>query len=136
MTDAAKKTILVVEDEEDVRQFLVMALEDAGYQVYAAEEGRQALKFIQRERPDLITLDLIMPNKTGISLYGDLRRSTSEFKDIPIIVITGVDQRSKGIISFRELLENKKSVAQPEAYLVKPIRADELLDAVRKALNA
>jgi len=134
MSDLTGKSILVIEDEEDVSQFLKMALEDAGCRVRIAADGGQAMAALQEERPDLITLDLIMPSKTGIGLYGDLRRSTSEYKDIPIIVITGVDRNTKGTISFRDLFDHKKSVAKPDAYLVKPINAKELIAAVKSAL--
>ncbi|MFH1743032.1 MAG: response regulator [bacterium] len=129
-----EKTILVIEDEEDVVDFLKMALEDAEYRVITAADGEEALECIKREQPDLITLDLIMPNKTGIGLYSQLRRSP-EYKDIPIIVVTGVDRDSKGVISFREFLQ-KRAVAKPEAYLVKPINAEELLKTVQEVLSS
>lgn len=132
MAEAEGKTILVIEDEEDVVQFLRMALEDGGYRVLEAKDGEKAMECIKSDKPDLITLDLIMPNKTGIGLYSELRRS-SEYKDIPIIVITGVDRDSQGVISFREFLQ-KRSVAGPESYLVKPINAEELLGTVRNVL--
>ena len=132
MAEAEGKTILVIEDEEDVVQFLRMALEDGGYRVLEAKDGEKAMECIKSDKPDLITLDLIMPNKTGIGLYSELRRS-SEYKDIPIIVITGVDRDSQGMISFREFLQ-KRSVAGPESYLVKPINAEELLGTVRNVL--
>ena len=111
-----------------------MALEDAEYRVLTAIDGDEAMECIKRDRPDLITLDLIMPNKTGIGLYSELRRS-SEYQDIPIIVVTGVDRTSQGMISFRDFLQ-KRAVAKPEAYLVKPINAEELIKTVETVLNS
>ncbi len=129
MEEIEKKTILVIEDEKDVVEFLKMVLEDAGYNVLIAYDAETAMEQIKSEKPDLITLDLIMPNRTGIGLYSELRRS-DEYKDIPIIIITGVDRTYQGAISFREFFASK-SVRKPEAYLVKPIKDEELLSAVR-----
>ncbi len=131
MTDTQK--ILVIEDEEDVVNFLKMALEDAGYEVLVAYDGEEALKCIHETKPDLISLDMIMPNKTGIGLYNELRHSP-EYKDIPIIVVTGVDTTSYGQMSCKEFLE-KRAVKQPEAYLVKPIQAEQLVETVREVLE-
>ncbi|RJP29437.1 MAG: response regulator [Candidatus Omnitrophota bacterium] len=132
MTTEPKK-ILVIEDEEDVVNFLKMALEDAGYEVGTAYDGEEAWLRIRENKPDLITLDMIMPNKTGIGLYNELRHSP-EYKDIPIIVVTGVDTTSYGQMSCKEFLE-KRAVRQPEAYLVKPINAEELVKTVRGVLG-
>jgi len=132
MTEPEGKTILVIEDEEDVVQFLEMVLEDEGYQVVAAADGNEAMEHIKERKPDLITLDLIMPNKTGIGFYNDLRHS-EEYKDIPIIVITGVDRDSSGMISFRKFLESR-AVAKPEAYLVKPIDSEKLIETVKSVM--
>ncbi len=133
MAESEGKTILVIEDEDDVVQFLEMVLQDEGYQVVAAADGNEAMEKIKEQKPDLITLDLIMPSKTGIGFYNDLRHS-DEYKDIPIIVITGVDRDSSGMISFRKFLESR-AVSKPQAYLVKPINSDELVETVKNVLS-
>ncbi len=133
MTTINTKKILVIEDEEDVVNFLKMVLEDAGYEVDTAYDGEQAIECIKNDKPDLISLDMIMPNKTGIGLYNELRHSP-EYKDIPIIVVTGVDTGSYGQMSCKEFLE-KRAVSKPQAYLIKPINADELIKTVQDVLG-
>lgn len=130
MTETGTKEILVIEDENDVIEFLKMALEDAGYSVRTAQGVESAVAALQERRPDLITLDLIMPEKTGIRLYSELKGADSPYKNIPIVIITGVDQNTKGSISFRDFFKDKQSVAKPEAYLTKPIQAKELLETL------
>jgi CheY-like chemotaxis protein len=68
------KTVLVVDDEEDVREYFAMALEDAGFNVLRAANGNEALERIREKTPDFISLDLVMPEKSGIRLL----RATSE----------------------------------------------------------
>jgi CheY-like chemotaxis protein len=61
MTDAIEKRVLVVDDEADVRDYLRIALEDAGFVVETAEDGLQAIEAVRRNPPDLVSLDLVMP---------------------------------------------------------------------------
>ena len=68
MDKAENKTILVVDDEPDVRQYLAAVLEDAGFNVKMASDGQEALELIRQEPPDFISLDLIMPRKSGHKL--------------------------------------------------------------------
>ncbi len=115
-------TILVVDDEADVRAFLTAVLEKAGYHVVTAQDGRQALKVAREERPDLVVLDLQMPDQTGTDFY---RRFTKEadLSDTPVIVVSGVAGRHL-------------AVSRPFAVFDKPIVPDEFLDTVERALGA
>ena len=79
-----EKTILVVDDEPDVRQYLAAVLEDAGFNVLTATDGEEALRMIRAERPDFISLDLIMPRKSGHKLLVELRRD-KELSRIPVL---------------------------------------------------
>lgn len=90
------KQILVVDDEKDVRDFLKSLLEDNGYAVRVAEDGNKAWEAIGRQRPDLILLDLMMPEQTGTGLYRRLH-DRSTFKDIPVIVISGLAGRNVAV---------------------------------------
>ena len=134
MSELCGKSILIIEDESDVSQFFKMALEDAGYEVTVADNAEAAMKSIKANPPDLMTLDLIMPNQTGISLFKELRTS-SEYKEIPIIVITGVDQDTKQAFSHKHLFKKLKIVHEPEAYLVKPVSSDTLTKTVEQVLK-
>ena len=90
------KNILVVDDEPDVREFLSSYLEDSGYNVQTAEDGTKALKLIEADTPDLILLDLMMPEETGTGLYRKLHDKKA-YKEIPVIVISGAAGRDVAV---------------------------------------
>jgi CheY-like chemotaxis protein len=87
MARAEEKTVLIVEDEPDVRLFLQTVLEDAGFNVLTAEDGEKAWELIQQERPDFISLDLILPKRTGHRLLRDLRKD-KELAKIPTLIVS------------------------------------------------
>ncbi len=82
------KTILIVDDDPDIRDYLQALLSDNGYETLTAENGEKALEVIAAVKPDCITLDIEMPVKAGPWFYRALSRH-KEHADIPIIVITG-----------------------------------------------
>ena len=88
MPENNKKKILVVDDEKDVREFLKMALLEAGFEVVLAEDGNVALEKIKKEIPDLISLDLVMPHKSGAKLHRELSKH-KEWSKIPVLIVTG-----------------------------------------------
>lgn len=82
-----RKTILVVDDEPDIRRVLCGRLESEGFKCLTAANGEQALDVARQEKPSLIILDMVMPKKDGIQTYKELK-ACHELKDIPIIVYT------------------------------------------------
>ena len=86
------RDVLVVDDEEDVRDFLKSLLEDHGYSVRLAEDGLRAMTLIQEKLPDLVLLDLMMPQETGTGLYRKMREQ-KKLKEVPVIVISGLAGR-------------------------------------------
>ena len=86
------KTILVVDDEEDVRYFLSDILDDEGYRVRVAEDGDMALAMIEEAAPDLVLLDLMMPHGTGTGLYRKMH-DRKELRSIPVIIVSGLAGR-------------------------------------------
>ena len=122
MTDMAKN-ILVVDDVPDERGYLVTVLGDAGYNVSEAADGEEALAAVATARPDLITLDITMPEKSGVAVYRSLKTDDAT-KDIPIIVVTGVSD------DFKEFISSRRQVPPPEGYLSKPVDHEELLKTV------
>ena len=86
-------SILVVDDEEDVRGYLCSLLEDNGYVVDSAEDGNRAWRAIEEQRPDLILLDLMMPEQTGTGLY----RRLHDHKGLREIVISGLAGRNVAV---------------------------------------
>ena len=122
------KNILVVDDVPDERGYLVTVLEDAGYTVSEAVDGEDALAHVAAARPDLITLDITMPEKSGVSVYRSLK-SGADTKDIPIIVVTGVSD------DFKEFISSRRQVPPPDGYLSKPVDHEELLKTVEGLLH-
>jgi CheY-like chemotaxis protein len=116
-----KKKILIVEDEPDVSKFLKTLLEDNGYTTCVASDGAEALRVLKEEKPDLVTLDLLMPEQTGTRFYRNLTK-LDEFKDVPIIVVSA--------LAGRHL-----AVRKAAAVLDKPIDKERLLEEVRKAIG-
>ncbi len=114
------KRILIVDDEEDVRVFLNAVLRDAGYETVTATDGVEALEAVKLEPPDLITLDLQMPNQTGTDFYRKLSRDKG-LNTIPIIVVSGLAGRHLAL-------------RQPFAVFEKPIDPEEFLETVKQAL--
>jgi CheY-like chemotaxis protein len=117
----AKKHILVVDDEKDIVEFLTQLLEDNGYEVTGASNGAQGMEMVLKSQPDLILLDLQMPQETGTSLYRKLHNK-KQYKDIPVIVISG--------LSTNYLALNKSIPV-----LDKPPEEEQVLQAVAKALG-
>ena len=115
------KRVMVVDDEPDVRKYLTTVLEKNGYETITAEDGRVALEKVQKEKPDLVILDLQMPNQTGTDFYRRLSRD-KDLRDTPVIVVSG--------LAGRHL-----AVKEPVAVFDKPIDPDEFIDAVRKAIG-
>ena len=126
MTEGQKK-ILVVDDDPDARDFFVTVLEDNGYATESARDGNEALQRIEESLPDLITLDITMPEKSGVGVYRKLRE-TEEYKSIPVIIITGVSD------DFKQFISTRRQVPPPEGYLSKPIEPEQLVEKVKELL--
>ena len=112
------RDVLVVDDEEDVREFLKSLLEDHGYTVRVAEDGFRAMDLIQQARPDVVLLDLMMPQETGTGLYRKMRER-KELKAIPVIVISALAGRHV-------------AVSRSVPVFDKPIDQDGLLSAIER----
>ena len=95
------KTILVVDDDPDTRTFLTTVLQDNGFNTATAEDGVQALASIEESAPDLIALDITMPEKSGVAVYRKVKED-DKLKSIPVIIITGVSSEFEKFISSRK----------------------------------
>ncbi|MBK7897142.1 MAG: response regulator [Candidatus Promineifilaceae bacterium] len=121
-----KNSILLVDDEPNLRELLRHMLEIGGYEVVEAEDGLDALDRLAERTPDLMILDVMMPYLDGVSLCKQLRAS-AEFASLPIVMLSGKTQ-------YRAVQEGLAAGAN--RYLCKPITVDELIQTVREVLSA
>jgi Fe-S oxidoreductase/CheY-like chemotaxis protein len=124
----AGRRMLVVDDEPDVRTYLRMIFKDEGAEVIEAPDANQAMRLLKTERPDLMTLDLIMPHKTGEKLYWELRKDP-DFAGLPIVIVTGYARVETPAINFHKFIE-EKHLPEPDGFLEKPIQPELVLDTV------
>ncbi|MCP4677378.1 MAG: response regulator [Deltaproteobacteria bacterium] len=115
------RRILVVDDEADVRTFIATVLKKGGHEAVTAENGAEALLAVRENKPDLVILDLQMPEKTGTEFYRQLSKD-SALSDIPIIVVSGLAGRHLAI-------------RKPVAVFDKPIDPEKFIEAVDKAIG-
>jgi two-component system, chemotaxis family, chemotaxis protein CheY len=121
-----KRTILIVDDSESVREMLTYSLEDAGYNILAGTDGEDALKYFADNRKiHLVITDLHMPRLDGIGFIKKVR-FLDNYRYVPILFLTTESQGSK-----KE--EAKKAGAT--GWLVKPFVADKLLTIIKKVLR-
>lgn len=112
--------ILIVDDDQHIRRLYKEELEEEGYEVLIAENGLQALELFDKENPDLVTLDILMPDVDGIKL---LRQMKEKKPQIPIIMSTAYDYR------------DDFAVWASEAYIVKSAELTDLKEAIKKLLG-
>jgi len=133
MERAEDKTILIVDDEPNIRKSLKMVLEDAGFQVVTAADGVVALEIIKEKRPDFISLDLIMPRKSGHKLLYELRKD-KQLSRIPVLIVTAHAQDDLGKGDLKDLLDNR-IMSGPGIYLEKPVNPLKYVRAIQRTLG-
>ncbi|ROL61381.1 response regulator [Bacteroidetes/Chlorobi group bacterium ChocPot_Mid] len=117
------KKILIVDDEPDVVSYLNAFLNDNGFDTISAKNGKECFAIAKSEKPDLITLDITMPEESGVRAFRNLKEC-KETKNIPVIIITGVTT------DFQEFLGSRKNIEPPAAYFEKPIDRNDFLKKV------
>ncbi|OGQ91672.1 MAG: hybrid sensor histidine kinase/response regulator [Desulfobacula sp. RIFOXYA12_FULL_46_16] len=124
MTDPAAKKILVIDDEEYIRDSVIGFLEDFGFEVVDAENGKIGLEIFDSRQPDLVLCDLRMPEMDGLEVLASVRRKNSE---IPIIIVSGAGNIADTVEALR---------LGAWDYIIKPIQdMNVLYHAVHKALE-
>ncbi|HWR58573.1 MAG TPA: response regulator [Thermodesulfovibrionales bacterium] len=112
--------ILIVDDDQHIRLLYKEELEEEGYEVVVAASGAEAMELFEKENPDLVTLDILMPDMDGIKL---LRQMKEKKPRIPIIMSTAYDYR------------DDFAVWASEAYIVKSAELTDLKETIKKLLN-
>jgi DNA-binding response OmpR family regulator len=127
----SSKKILIIDDEPDVVTYLSAVLEANGYKSYATGDIKTAMEKVKDIHPDLICLDIVMPEETGISFYTRLRRE-NESKTTPVIIISGIVESEK--FDFRTYTKDD-SIPPPECYMEKPIDVDVYIQKVKELVS-
>jgi DNA-binding response OmpR family regulator len=123
--ETRRATVLVVDDIPENREVLARRLEKRGLRVLQAEDGQRALDLVDRDRPDLILLDIMMPGMSGVEVLERIRRKHSRF-ELPIMMVTGKDD-SGSIVETLALGAND--------YVIKPVDFPVLLARVQAQLQ-
>jgi CheY-like chemotaxis protein len=119
------RVVALIDDEEDVITYFRVALEDHGYRVVATSDPSEALELLESSDPNLVCLDLLMPQRTGMSLYAALRRHP-RLKDVPVVILSGLAVRDE----LPRLLEQAGGLPAPDRFLEKPAEIEQFLAVV------
>lgn len=126
--DTAKKRFLVIDDDNDVLAYLSTWLTDHDFIADIAHDGIEATAKLKEHKPDLITLDIIMPNETGIKFYREIKKDP-HYASIPVIIITGI------MTEFEDFISHRRTVPPPDGYISKPFKEGELSTAIQEVLE-
>jgi DNA-binding response OmpR family regulator len=123
--------VALVDDEADITTYLGLALEDRGYRVASTNQAAEALELLVRSEPDLICLDLLMPDRTGVSLYAELRAHES-LGQVPVLILSGLGAREE----LGRMLTREGALPAPAGFIEKPVDIDRFLATVRGLLGS
>lgn len=139
--------ILIVDDEPDAISFIASILENNGFEDYiSASNGVEGLKLARKEKPSLILLDLMMPEKSGIIMFQELKKDP-ELGSIPVIIVTGAAEVTgvdfRNFMFKQQISDEKKLVGTagdtrltgPNAFVEKPVDPDELIKLIKENLS-
>lgn len=121
----SKETIVVVEDEVDIREVLIYNLEREGYKVFGEPDGKRGLEIIREKAPDLVLLDLMLPGLDGLQICRSLK-ADSETSSIPIVMVTARGEESDIVLGLE---------LGADDYIAKPFSPRELMARVRAVLR-
>jgi DNA-binding response OmpR family regulator len=120
-----KKRILYIEDETEMIELTRIVLEREGFEMIGAVGGAEGIEAIKRERPDLILLDLMMPDVDGWEVYRQMK-ADKDLADIPVIIITARTQSIDKVLGLK--------VAKVADYITKPFGPSDLIESIQRVL--
>ena len=133
MADVKGLKVLVVDDEPDSVSYATSALREMGLQVISASDGVEGLDKVCSEMPDLVILDIQMPEKDGFSVLVDMKEDP-QLRTIPVVMLTAVGERTGIHVSAAQVGEYLGE--EPDAYVEKPVDPQVLQQTVRRILSA
>jgi DNA-binding response OmpR family regulator len=119
------KRVVCIEDEPEMIDLMRLILSRKGYQVIGAMGGREGLEAVQKEKPDVVLLDLMMPDMDGWEVYQKMKANEAT-KNIPVIVVTAKAQSIDKVLGLH--------IAKVDDYITKPFGPQDLIDSVEKVL--
>jgi CheY-like chemotaxis protein len=119
----AQKNALVIDDEPDITTYLSALLSDNGWQVRTANSADDGLALAKESAPDIVLLDVMMPEKGGLSTLVALRKD-EKLKAVPVVLVTGIQET---LTQDFEAYLGRFKVYHPDAYIEKPIEPEKLL---------
>ena len=125
-----KNNLLLVDDDPGFVEATKLILEKGGYEVTVAYDGNEGFEKVKEQKPDVIVLDVMMPNKDGYTLCAELKKD-SEYKSIPILLLTAVASH----ISETKYTPRMGMETEAEDYLDKPAEPKEILNRVNNLLG-
>lgn len=120
------KRLIYIEDEEEMIDLVSLVLGRRGYEILGASGGREGLELVRRELPDLVLLDLMMPDMDGWDVYHHLKAEENT-RNIPVIIVTAKAQSIDKVLGLH--------IAKVDDYIAKPFSPQELLDSVDRILG-
>ena len=123
---ADQKQVVCIEDEPEMIELVQLILGKQGFNVVGANGGIEGLETVRREKPDLILLDLMMPDMDGWEVYQQIK-ADSDLRKIPVIVITAKAQSIDKVLGLH--------IAKVDDYITKPFGPQELMESVDKILS-
>ena len=120
------KIILIIDDDEETCELIENVLSGDGYRVFMANKCEEALNMLKRVSPDLIMIDIVMPEMNGIELCQKIKNNHS-FKNVPVIMMTCYDNEERKAGGY---------IAGANDYIVKPFSVDELTSKVKNELES
>ena len=128
------KRILIIDDEPDILMYLKILLENSGYSVVTASNGQEGIELARAEMPNLVCLDIMMPRKTGVALYQEIK-TDPKLKKLPCIIISAYESAYsfKGQ-AFKRLVQDR-TIPEPLKFFEKPIDVNAFLEFINGYLN-
>ncbi len=121
-----KKVVVCIEDEPEMIDLVKLILGRKGFELVGAVGGREGLETVRRLKPDLVLLDLMMPDMDGWEVYQQMK-ADDELKNLPVIVVTAKAQSIDKVLGLH--------IAKVDDYVTKPFGPQELLHSVNKVLG-
>jgi DNA-binding response OmpR family regulator len=120
-----KKKILVIDDEEDIQKLLKIRLEQEGFSVITASDGEKGIKAAELEMPNLILMDIMMPNMDGYSCLKEIRK-IQKIRDTHVLMLSGKEEEKiRDLFAFQKI----------SGYMEKPFELDNLVAKIKEILK-